>query len=115
MSHSTAYISSQIEDRPLRFWDFIRWAALLTLWVTALAVLIAAIKVDPDVWVLVAGLWFLIVLAVWFGILTVGCMIMIPVWIWRLTKRLARTGAEVTMPHGGLWDQWLDGPEPRRP
>ena len=115
MRHSTAYVSTQSEERPLRFLDFIRWASLLTLWVTAVAVLIAAIKVDPNVWVVTAGLWFLIVFAIWVGILTVGCMIMIPVWIWRLCKRFAKTGAEVTIPQGGLWDRWMDGPQPWRP
>lgn len=112
MKYSTAYISAQREERPLRFLDFIRWASLLTLWVTAVAVLIAALKVDPNVWVVIACLWFLIVFAIWFGTLAIGCLVMIPVGIWRVCKRFAPTGAEEAIPQRGLWDSWMDGPEP---
>jgi hypothetical protein len=96
-------------------WDFHRQVALLTLWATALVVVIAAIKADPGLWVGIAGLWFLAVCAVWLAILAVDCLAVIFVAIWRLSKRLTQTAqveTERTNPHGGLWDQWMDGPEP---
>ncbi len=115
MKRAEAPIGTRSKELPLSFWDFIRWAALLTLWVTALAVVIAAFKPDPNVWVAIAGVWFLVVCAVWLGILVVDCLAIISVAIWRLTKRLTQTAqieTERTVPHGGLWDQWMDGPEP---
>jgi hypothetical protein len=103
-----------VADAP-DLWDFLRWAALLTLWVTALAVVIAAFQANPSVWVAIAGVWFLVVCAVWFGILVVDCLAIISVAIWRLRKRptrIAQIETERTVPHGGLWDHWMDGPEP---
>jgi|GEM_PF-5245206 len=115
MNRAEAPIRTRSEDRPLSLWDFNRWAALLTLWVTALAVVIAAFEADPNVWVAVAGVWILVVCAVWLGIFMVDCLAMIFVAIWRLTKRLteiAQIEPDRTVHHGRVWDQWMDGPEP---
>jgi len=82
--------------------------------VTAVTLMIAAVQCYFEVWAVGPALWFFAVLAVWIGTLTVGCLVMIPVGIWRLSKRLARTGAGRTVPQGQLWDRWMDGPEPMR-
>jgi hypothetical protein len=87
---------------------------LLTLVVTIVTLVIAALQFSFEVWAISAVLWFLIVLAVWIGTLSVGCLVMVPVGIWRLSKRLARGGLGETIPHGQLWDRWMDGPEPMR-
>jgi hypothetical protein len=100
------------DEHPLRFLDFIRWAALLTLGVTAVAIVIAAVPSFLVVWASVAFLWLLTVLAVWIGTLAVGCLVMIPLGIWRFSKRLARKGAGKVIAQGRLWDRWMDGPEP---
>jgi hypothetical protein len=91
---------------------FSAWGALLTLWLRAIAVLIAAITVHPHGWVVVAVLWFALVAALWFGIFTAWCLVMIPLAIWRICKRLAQLPVEKTSFHGGLWNQWMDGPQP---
>ncbi|MGO9916655.1 MAG: hypothetical protein ACLQIB_18400 [Isosphaeraceae bacterium] len=116
MKRAEAPIRTRSEKRPLGLWDFNRWAALLTLWVTALVVVIAAFKADPNIWLAIAGVWFLVVCAVWLVMFAVDCLAMIFVAIWRLSKRvtpIARVETERTLPHGGLWDTWMDGPEPR--
>ena len=101
-----------IDERPLRLWDFIRWAALLTLGVTAVTLVIAAVQCYFEVWAIAPLLWILTVLAVWIGTLTVGCLVMVPMWIWRLGKRLARQPTWKVKTQGRVWDRWIDGPEP---
>jgi hypothetical protein len=115
MKHSQPRIPTRRNERPLSFWDFIRWAVLLTLGVTVVTLVIGAVQYSFDVWAISAALWFLTVLAVWIGTLTVGCLVMIPVGIWRLCKRPARKGQSETIARGRLWDRWMDGPEPIRP
>ncbi len=61
---------------------------------------------------IIAFFTVLLVFASWVGTLIVGCLIMIPVWIWWFGKRLAQTGLKRTIPKERLWDQWMDGPEP---
>ena len=86
----------------------------LTLGVTVVTLVIAAVQYSFEVWAISAALWFMIVVAVWIGTLTVGCLVMIPVGIWRLSKRLARGGLGETIPQGRVWDRWMDGSEPMR-
>jgi hypothetical protein len=100
------------QNGSLRFGNVIRWAALLTLWLTAIAVLMAVITVHPVGWVVVAVSWLALVAALWFGIFTACCLVMIPLAIWRISKRLAQLPVEKPALHGGLWDQWMDGPQP---
>jgi len=115
MNHSQLPIPTRSDERPLCFWDFIRWAVLLILGVTAVTLMIAAVQCYFEVWAIGPALWFFAVLAVWIGTLTVGCLVMIPVGIRRLNKRLARKGAGRTIPQGQLWDRWMDGPGPLQP
>src|SRR5205823_1482783 len=93
------------DERPLSFSDFIRWAALLTLGMTGVILVIAVFQSNVEVWAHCAVLWFLTTLFVWIVVLTVGCLVMVPVGIWRLGKRLARQGAGKTIPQGRLWDR----------
>jgi uncharacterized membrane protein YhaH (DUF805 family) len=113
MKHSQTPIQTRDDDRPLRFLDFIRVAAFLTLcifpFVFLLAASLTAKRHDRTLWELTT---FLTLFPIWVGTLTVGCLVMIPVWIWRLCKRLARKGAGKPIPYGRLWDRWMDGPEP---
>lgn len=112
MKHSQAPIPIRSDDRPLGFWDCIRWATLLTLCVTAITFVIAAVQCYIEVWAIAAGLWFLAVLAVGIGTLTVGCLVMIPVEFWRHAKRHSGENTAKTAAQKLLWDRWIDGPEP---
>ncbi len=76
--------------------------------VILLVALLAAEHPDRPVWGLAT---FLTLFPIWVGALTVGGLVMIPVWIWRLSKRLFVKNAAKTTPQKQLWDQWLDGLE----
>jgi len=107
---SKAVIPAGNDQSPLRFWDFIRFAALLSLCITpVIAVPTAAMARDYELWEIAA---FVTLIPIWVGTLTVGCLVMIPVWVWRLYKRFSQEGAKKTTPQGRLWDQWMDGPQP---
>jgi hypothetical protein len=112
MKLSTPAAQTRRHQRPLSFSDFIRFSAFLTFGVTVAMFLTAAILGNPVVWAVVLILCPLTILILWLGTLTVGCLVMIPVALWRLSKLLTRKGAEKTTPQGRLWDQWIDGPEP---
>jgi hypothetical protein len=113
MKHSGLPIPTTGHERPLSFSDFIRVATVLTLCICPLvfllAVLLGAQRLDRTVWEIVT---FLTLFPIWVGALTVGCLVMIPVWIWRLCKRLFVKNAAKTTPQKQLWDRWIDGPEP---
>jgi hypothetical protein len=72
-----------------------------------IAVMAAAIARDFEGWKLAA---FLTLFPIWFGTLTVAVLVMIPLWIFRLSKRLARKHTGKTTPQGRLWDEWMDSP-----
>ncbi len=112
MKHSMRATPTRRHQRPLSFWDFIRFSVFLTFGVTVAMLVTAAILGNPFVWAIALFLCPLTILILWIGTLTVGCLVMIPLAIWRLSKLLARKGAEKTTPQGRLWDQWIDGPEP---
>jgi hypothetical protein len=111
MKHSGLPIPAKTHERPLRFWDFVRVAAFLTLCISPLVILLtaslAAKHHDGGVWGIAA---FLTLFPIWVGTLTVGCLVMIPLWIWRLCKRLSGTISPKSTPQKQLWDRWVDGP-----
>ncbi len=119
MKYSTAYISTQSNERRLSFRDFIGCGTTLTLCVIAVTPLVAVlgvIKVNSEDRALTALVFFLGVLVgvliIWVGTLVAGCLVMVPVWISRYGKSLAQTRMKRTIPKERLWDQWMDGPEP---
>ena len=63
MKHSHGPIPFRNDERPLSFWDFIRWATILTLCVTAVTLVIATVQCYSEVWAIAATLWFLAVLS----------------------------------------------------
>jgi hypothetical protein len=113
MKHSGPPIPTTRHDRPLSFSDFIRVAAFLTLCIFPVVILLAASLAakhhDRTIWEIAT---FVTLFPIWVGTLTVGCLVMIPVWIWRLCKRLTGKNAGKTIPQKQLWDRWIDGPEP---
>jgi hypothetical protein len=84
----------------------------LTFGVTFAMFATAAILGNPFVWAIALILCPLTILILWIGTLTIGCLVMIPVVVCRLSKLMARHGAEKITPQGRVWDQWIDGPEP---
>jgi len=112
MRHTKVHTATARHQRRLSFRDFIRWAALMTLGVTVTFLVIAIFQRNVEVWANAPLLWLLTIVAVWVGTLTVGWLVMFPLWIWRLSKRLAQMDTAKTIPQGQLWDRWMDGPEP---
>ena len=109
MKHVTPPTPTRRHQRPLSFWDFTRFSVFLTFGVTVVFLVVAAVACNVEVWAISANLWVLTTLAIWIGTLTVGCLVMVPLGIWRLSKRLARKDAEKPIPQGRLWDRWIDG------
>jgi hypothetical protein len=112
MRYARASRPPRSEDRPLTFQNFIRWASLLTLGITVPILAIGVFLWNAEVWAIAQILWLVIVLAVWGGTLTVGCLVMIPLGMRRLSKRLAQKDGQKTIPKAALWDQWMDSREP---
>ncbi len=115
MKHSKAAIHTGTYKRPLSLWNFARFATLLNLGVTLAMLVTAVIQGNHETWIIAAVLCPVTILVIWIATLTIGCLLMIPLGIWRLSKRLARKGAGRTIPQGQLWDRWMDGPEHLRP
>jgi hypothetical protein len=72
----------------------------------------AVIQGNHETWIIAAVLCPVTILVVWIVALTIGCLVMIPVGIWRLRQRLARERAWKVTPQGQLWDRWMDGSGP---
>jgi len=115
MKHSKAAIPSGTHKRPLSLSAFARFATLLNLGVTLAMLVTAVIQGNHKTWIIAAVLCPVTILVIWIATLTIGCLVMIPVGIWRLKKRFARQGAWNVTSQGRLWDRWMDGPEPLRP
>ena len=128
MKHPKSISSTGQGDRFLTFSFFIRMGVSLTLvysvalpsaglLITAVygpaSLLIPSLRFDFMLLCrIIAFFTVLLVFASWVGTLIVGCLIMLPVWIWRFGERLAQTRNTGTIPKERLWDQWMDGPEP---
>jgi hypothetical protein len=115
MKHSKAPFPTNTHKRPLSLWHFTRFAAFLTIGMTVAMLVTAAFQGNIYVWAVAAILWPVTMLIVWIVTLTIGCLVMIPVGLWRLSKRPAPKDAGEINPQGRLWDRWIDGPEPMRP
>src|SRR3954465_5537601 len=115
MKHSRTPIGTGTHERPLGLWHFARFATLLNGVVTVAMLVTAVFQGGHEVWLMAAMLWPLTILVIWIFALIIGCLVMIPVGIWRLGKRLARQGARRDTSQGRLWDRWIDGPEPLHP
>ena len=118
MKHSRTPIATGTHERPLSLWDFTRFATLLNVGVTVAMLVTAVFQGDSKIWLMVALLWPLTILVIWIVTLTIGCLVMIPVGIWRLGKRLARQGAWKASPRddcgiGGSTVPSPCTPEPR--
>ncbi len=64
------------------------------------------------IWKVIGFFLVLYVSVLWFCAICVGCLIMIPVEIWRFGHRRTQTDPKTGAPAERLWDRSLDGPEP---
>ena len=112
MKHSKARVPTGTHKCPLSLWDFARIAALLTLGVMVVMFVTALVQGNHEAWAGASTLCLWTTLVIWIVALTIGCLVMVPVGIWRLAKRLARQGTPKVTSQGRLWDWWIDGPEP---
>ncbi len=126
MKHFHGPHSGRSEDPSLGFGYFIRFATkqtafggvaylaagLLVTAVFGIASVFASYRFEPIlVWKVIGFFLVLYVSVLWFCTICVGCLIMIPVGIWRFSQRHAHTDPKKTAREEGLWDRLLDGPE----
>src|SRR3954451_5201797 len=104
MKNAKAPNPTESQRRQLSLWYFVRFGTLLTLGSTIAILVTACIEGDHEGWVIASVLCLWTILIVWIVALTIGCLVMVPVGIWRLGKRLARQSATKTVPQGRLWD-----------
>jgi len=62
------------------------------------------------IWKVIGFILVFYVSVLWFCAICVGCLIMIPVEIWRFGHRRTQTDPKTDVPAEGLWDRFLDGP-----
>ena len=126
MKHTHAPSSGTSENPSLGFSYFIRFEAKQTafggvaclaagLLVTAffgIASVLTSYRFEPIlIWKVIGFFLVLFVSVLWFCTICVGCLIMIPVEIWRFSHRRTRTDPKKVAPEEGLWDRYLDAPE----
>jgi hypothetical protein len=115
MKQSKVCISERSNSRSLSLWSFVRVAVLLTLGASSVMLVIMVFSGDPQLWPVSGFLWLATIAAIWTITITVGCLVMIPVGIWRIGKQLSRGIPPKVASQGQVWDRWMDGPEPLRP
>jgi hypothetical protein len=111
MKYSKACVAQGSNRRGLSLWSFVRVAALLTLGATSVMLVIMLFSGDPQLWQVSGFLWLATIAAIWTITITIGCLVMIPVGIWRISRQLSGGVSEKVASHGLVWDRWLDGPE----
>jgi hypothetical protein len=86
-------------------------AALLTLGASTVMLAIMLLSGDPQLWHVSGLLCLLTIAAIWTVTITIGCLVMIPVGLWRISRQLSRGVPSNAVPQGQVWDRWMDGPE----
>jgi hypothetical protein len=115
MKYSKACIPRERDHRPLSLRSFVRVASLLTVGAITVMLVIMLLSGDPQLWQVSGFLCVGTIAAIWTITITIGCLVMIPVGIWRIGRQLSRGVPLKVASHGRVWDQWMDGPEPLRP
>jgi hypothetical protein len=111
MKHSKACVPKQSRCSRLSMWAFVRVAALLTLGAASVMLVIMLLSGDPLLWQFSAVLCFGTIAAIWTITITIGCLVIIPVALWRIGRQLSRGIPANLAPHGQVWDRWMDGPD----
>jgi hypothetical protein len=114
MKHSKACVPRVRDRRRLSLGSFIRVATLLTVGAIAVMLIVILLSGDPQLWEASGLLCVVTIAVVWTITLTIGCLVMIPVGIWRIGRQLSRSIPQKGASDGRVWDRWMDGPEPLR-
>ena len=115
MKHSKACVPRESDRRQLSLWSFVRVATLLTVGAISVVLVVILLSGDPQL-LQVSGLLCVVTITlIWTITLTIGCLVMIPVGIWRIGRQLSRGVPQKVASQGRVWDRWMDGPEPLRP
>jgi hypothetical protein len=72
------------------------------------------LALDSPLWESSVFLWLGTIAGIWLITITIGCLVMIPVAMWRLFGRLSRSKPAMVTAGGQVWDRWMDGPQPSR-
>ena len=115
MNRSKSRLPRVNQRRRLTLSGFIRVAAPLTLGALSVMLGMMLLSGDPQLWQASGTLCLVTIAAIWIITISIGCFIMIPVGLWRISKRLSRGIAGKAGPDGRVWDRWMDGPEPLGP
>jgi len=100
-------------------WTFVRAGGLANLLVATLVFIefsaIALVNHDGKAFQLGLLLVPLMTVVIWgtAAVLFVGASM--PKWLWMLRRRMIGTSRSSTSARSGVWDRWLDGPEPHDP
>jgi hypothetical protein len=112
MKHSKPCVPTESTCSRLSLWAFVRVAALLTVGASSAMLVIVLLSGDPQLWQFSSLLLLGTIAAIWAITITIGCLVMIPVGIWRIRRQLSRGIPAKVANHGQVWDRWMDGPEP---
>jgi hypothetical protein len=115
MKHSKVCVPRASDRRQLSLWTFVRVATLLTIGAITVVLVVMLLSGDPQLWQVSGLLSVMTIVVIWTITLTIGCLVMIPVAIWRIGRQLSRGIPQKTASQGQVWDRWMDGPEPLRP
>jgi VIT1/CCC1 family predicted Fe2+/Mn2+ transporter len=112
MNHSKSAALKQTRSRRLSLMGFARVASLLSLGALIVIVPYIIFSGDPWIWIVSAALCGVTIALIWTVTISVGCLVMIPVAMWRLSRRLDRGLSLGAAQNGQVWDRWIDGPKP---
>jgi len=101
--------------RSLSLSGFARVALLLTYGAMPVMLTFVLLSGDPQLGMVGGVLCLLTIVAIWTLTITIGCVVMIPVGVWRIGKRIAQDNPRKSANRGQVWDRWMDGPEPLAP
>ena len=105
--------------RVVTFWTFVRAVGLANLVGATLVFIefsaIALVNHDGKTFKLGLSRIPLVTLVIW-GTATVLCVLALsPRWLWMVGRRLTGTSRSSPSGRSGVWDDWLDSPEPHDP
>jgi hypothetical protein len=112
MKHAKPVAPIKRDEGRLSVHGILRVATLLALGATISILSITFFSTDPQLWQFSGLLLLGTIATIWVFTITIGCCMLIPVNLWRIHRRLSRTGGWRPDHRGRVWDRWIDGPDP---